>query len=189
MSKIDSQLFTVHEHALEKEFELCPECGCELSVKHSKHGSFVGCNNYPTCDYTRPLVHHEAIESQVITGSQCPECGSELAVKSGRFGIFIGCTNYPECHHIEKHDQQQQQQQAEITCPHCKTGHMESRTSRYGKTFYSCSAYPKCKFIVNYPPVAQSCPDCGFGILVERKTASGHRLECPQKSCKYKFAL
>ncbi|GGP98384.1 DNA topoisomerase family protein [Shewanella ulleungensis] len=187
MSKIDQQLFTVHEHALEKEFELCPVCGSELSVKHSKHGSFVGCNNYPTCDYTRPLVQHESIETQVISGSQCPKCGHELAVKSGRFGIFIGCTHYPECTHIEKHDHSNEVEK--IACPQCNKGHLESRTSRYGKTFFACSAYPKCKFIVNYPPYNEPCPDCGFGILVERKGAAGSRLECPQKSCKYKRAL
>ena len=186
MSKIDQQLFTVHEHALEKEFELCPVCGSELSVKHSKHGSFVGCNNYPVCDYTRPLVQHESIETQVISGSECPQCGHELAVKSGRFGIFIGCTHYPECTHIEKHDHSGDAEQ--IICPQCSKGHLESRTSRYGKTFYACSAYPKCKFIVNYPPYNEACPSCGFGILVERKNAAGSRLECPQKSCKYKRA-
>lgn len=187
MSKIDNKLFSAHEHALEKEYELCPECGSELSVRHSKHGGFIGCNSYPTCDYTRPLVQHESIDTQVIEGSECPECGNELAVKSGRFGIFIGCTHYPECHHIEKHDQDEET--VKITCPKCGKGHMEHRTSRYGKSFYACSAYPKCKFLVNYPPVNQACPDCGFGMLVERKGAAGMRVECPQKSCKFKQAF
>ncbi|MGI2261298.1 topoisomerase DNA-binding C4 zinc finger domain-containing protein [Shewanella sp. GXUN23E] len=186
MSKIDDQLFSAHEHALEKEYELCPKCGSELSVRHSKHGGFIGCNNYPVCDYTRPLVQHENLEAQVIEGSVCPECGHELAVKSGRFGIFIGCTNYPACHHIEKPGQDEAQA---IACPVCNKGHMEQRTSRFGKSFYACNTYPKCKFLVNYPPVAESCPDCGFGILVERNTVSGKRLECPQKSCKFKRKL
>ncbi|QLE83641.1 MULTISPECIES: DNA topoisomerase family protein [Shewanella] len=186
MSKIDHELFSSHEHALEKEYELCPKCGCELSVKNSKHGGFIGCNNYPTCDYTRPLVQHESIETQVIEGSQCPDCGNELAVKSGRFGIFIGCTNYPQCKHIEKHDNNDAD---EISCPVCQKGHIEHRTNRYGKGFYACSGYPKCKFLINYPPVAETCPECGFGLLVERKGAAGSRVECPKKQCKYKRAL
>jgi putative DNA topoisomerase len=187
MSKIDQQLFNAHEHALEKEYELCPKCGSELSIKHSKHGGFVGCNNYPTCDYTRPLVQHEAIDTQLIAGSQCPKCGHELAVKSGRFGIFIGCSHYPECNHIEKTDHSAAK--APIECPSCHKGQLESRTSRFGKTFFACNHYPKCKFIVNYPPHDEACPDCGFGILVERKGAAGMRLECPQKTCKYKRPL
>ncbi|WP_133405437.1 DNA topoisomerase family protein [Parashewanella tropica] len=187
MSKIDPQLFSVHEHALEKEYETCPECGSELSVKHSQHGSFLGCNNYPNCQYTRPLVQHEAIDSQVIEGSECPECGNELAVKSGRFGIFIGCTHYPECHHIERPDHEDDD--GVIACPQCHQGQLEHRTNRFGKNFYACNAYPKCKFLVNHKPVAQACPDCGFGILVSRKAAAGQRLECPQKTCKFKQQL
>ncbi|MBV7315559.1 type I DNA topoisomerase [Shewanella sp. NIFS-20-20] len=185
MSKIDQQLFTAHEHALEKAYEQCPVCGSELSVRHSKHGGFIGCNNYPHCDYTRPLVQHESIEAQVIEGSECPECGHELAVKSGRFGIFIGCTQYPSCQHIEKTVDDHQP----VACPQCRKGSLEQRTSRYGKNFYACNHYPKCKYLVNYPPVAQACPSCDFGILVERKGAAGNRLECPNKPCKYKCAV
>jgi len=187
MSKIDKQLFSSHEHALEREYELCPLCGSELSIRHSKYGGFIGCNSYPVCDYIRPLVQHESIEAQVIPGSKCSECGHELAVKSGRFGIFIGCTQYPACRHIEKLDQEPEVEA--IICPECHKGHIEHRTSRFGKTFYACSGYPKCKFLVNYHPIAETCPDCGFGILVERKGAAGARLECPQKQCKYKRPL
>ncbi|MCL1079293.1 hypothetical protein D5R81_14520 [Parashewanella spongiae] len=187
MSKIDHQLFQAHEHALEKEYECCPDCGCELSVKHSQNGSFLGCSNYPSCQYTRPLVQHESIETQLISGSECPECGHELAVKSGRFGIFIGCSNYPSCHHIEKQDQSVDER--DVPCPICRTGMMDHRTSRYGKSFYACNAYPKCKYLVNFKPIAHTCPDCNFGILVERHMPAGTRLECPQKSCRFKQSL
>ena len=30
----------------------CPKCGGVLGIKLSKYGAFIGCNNYPTCDYT-----------------------------------------------------------------------------------------------------------------------------------------
>jgi len=30
----------------------CPKCGGTLGIKLSKYGAFIGCNNYPTCDYT-----------------------------------------------------------------------------------------------------------------------------------------
>jgi len=34
----------------------CPECGDDLLVRKSRHGSyFVGCNGYPDCTYTLPL--------------------------------------------------------------------------------------------------------------------------------------
>ncbi len=30
----------------------CPKCGGDLGIKLSKYGAFIGCSNYPTCDYT-----------------------------------------------------------------------------------------------------------------------------------------
>ena len=184
MKKQQPELFTQHEHALEKEYELCPKCGCELQIKNSKHGPFLGCSNYPTCDYSRPLVHQESMDEQRMQGSVCPECGNELAIKKGRYGIFIGCSNYPECHHIEHQSSQQDQ----VTCPQCNKGHLAQRVSRYGKSFYACDSYPKCKYVVNYQPLNQSCPECDWGILIEKKSSAGTKIQCPQKKCGYKIA-
>jgi len=45
--------------------EPCPECGGDLVTRRGAHGPFIGCSNYPTCNYTRkasgehkPLVLH-----------------------------------------------------------------------------------------------------------------------------------
>lgn len=181
MNKIDPSLFSQHEHALEKEYELCPDCGCELQIKHSKSGPFWGCSNYPHCEYRRPLVHQESLETEIIQGSQCPECGNELAIKKGRYGIFIGCTNYPDCHHIDHPEAKQQ-----WSCPSCHKGKLAQRVSRYGKTFYACDSYPKCKYVVNQQPVNGVCPKCGWQLLVEKNSAAGKRLICPQKLCDYR---
>ena len=95
MSESDKPLFTHHEHALEKEYQVCPECGSELTIKHGKSGAFLGCVNYPNCQYTRAVVEHERVEDKVLPGSECPLCSHELAVKQGRYGMFIGCSNFP----------------------------------------------------------------------------------------------
>ena len=50
-SKIDNNLFSAHEHALEH--TPCPKCGGELILKHGKHGPFLGCSQYPNCDYIK----------------------------------------------------------------------------------------------------------------------------------------
>ena len=105
-----------------------------------------------------------------------------MAIKKGRYGLFIGCTNYPLCQHIESSDVPSS---LDITCPACGRGHLVSRTSRYGKTFYACDNYPKCKYVVNEPPVSQVCPKCGWGILVEKQTRHGLKRCCPQKLCDY----
>lgn len=181
MKKQQDELFSHHEHALEKEYELCPKCGQSLQIKNSKHGPFLGCSGYPSCDYSRPLVEQENMDQQVMSGSECPECGHELAVKKGRYGIFIGCTNYPACRHIEHTEEEQS-----TKCPVCHKGQLAQRVSRYGKTFYSCDSYPKCKFVVNHQPVAGTCQKCQFELLIERKMSGEKRLICADKACSYR---
>lgn len=178
-----SQLFSQHEHALEKAYEICPECGSELHIKQGKKGAFLGCSNYPTCVYTRPLHEQAKVEQKILEGSSCPECGSLLAVKQGRYGLFIGCTNYPQCQHIEH---QQQQHELDVTCPKCKKGKLQEKQSRFGKTFYSCDHYPHCKFVVNYRPVAKTCEQCHFALMVERQLADGLYHQCANKKCNHK---
>ena len=182
VSDNDKPLFSLHEHALEHEFEVCPKCGSELSIKNGKSGPFIGCDNYPNCDYTRPVVEHERVEDKVLPGTECPECGNELAVKQGRYGMFIGCTNYPACHHIEH---EVSESTVDVTCPQCKKGHLKEKQSRYGKTFYACDAYPKCKYAVNHEPLAGSCEKCGYALLLKRNMASGEKQQCANKKCSH----
>ncbi|WP_085300267.1 DNA topoisomerase family protein [Cognaticolwellia mytili] len=183
MSNPEKPLFSLHEHALEKSFEACPECSSKLMIKRGKSGAFFGCINYPNCKYTRPVVEHERVEEKVLAGSECPECGNELAVKQGRYGMFIGCTNFPECHHIEE---THHHEDAGVICPKCQKADLIERTNRFGKIFYSCDDYPKCKYVVNYQPIQDVCPECHWSILVKRKMASGIVLMCPEKKCAYK---
>ncbi|WP_024872177.1 type I DNA topoisomerase [Tolumonas lignilytica] len=186
MSKIDSSLFSMQEHALDKEYRLCPECGGALSLRRSKHGLFLGCDNYPACQYIRPLQQQNVQIEKVLDDSKCPECGKPLAIKKGRFGLFIGCTGYPECTHIETNSSVDASANAERlpACPLCH-GQLQAKISRYGKTFYACSNYPKCKYAINDKPVAATCPDCGSSILVERKSKNGIRYCCARKECTY----
>lgn len=182
MSNSEKPLFSRHEHALEKSAEDCPECHSVLTIKHGKSGAFFGCTRYPDCQFTRQVVEHERVEDKVLEGSECPECGYELAVKQGRYGMFIGCTNYPQCHHIVAQDQNALEQE-NVICPQCKNGQLQSKTSRFGKKFYSCDHYPKCKFVVNYEPINGECEKCGFALLLKRHMASGDKIQCAAKSC------
>jgi putative DNA topoisomerase len=188
MSNSEPPLFSHHEHALEKSDHACPECGSELLIKHGKTGTFWGCASYPACQYSQQINEHERVVDKILVGSECPLCQNPLAVKQGRYGMFIGCSNYPECHYIEE----EKTKDAGVLCPQClqkgekKVGELLEKTSRYGKTFYSCDHYPKCKYIVNYPPVLKPCPQCHWPILVKRTMASGEVLICPQKKCSHK---
>jgi len=74
----------------EKVGEPCPDCGGDLLIKTGRFGRFVGCANYPTCRYTRPLM--------VKLGVACPKDGGDLVERRSRRGrTFYGCANYPAC--------------------------------------------------------------------------------------------
>jgi putative DNA topoisomerase len=184
MSKIDPSLFASHEHALDGNFGQCPQCTAKLQVRHSKHGAFLGCSQYPDCDFVKPLHDNQTQQLKLIEQSVCPECGNTLAIKKGRYGLFIGCTNYPECHHIEAI---KQQDDTHITCPSCGQGKLIQRTSKYGKRFFACNSYPTCKYILNHQPRAHACPKCNWPIMVEKQSEGQIYLQCPQKTCLEKW--
>lgn len=183
MSKIDHSLFKADEHALEEAYGLCPDCNQKLQLKRSKAGPFIGCSAYPSCEFTKPLHENETSQLKLIEGSSCKKCASQLAIKKGRFGLFIGCTNFPECDFIESI---KQQDKTNLACPECNNGSLLKRANKYGKSFYACDQFPKCKYAVNFPPVDSSCPKCGWTIMLEKKMADGLRWICPQKHCNHK---
>jgi len=165
--------------------EKCPKCGKPLSKRLGRNGYFIGCNGYPECDYTRNVDDEPGStgEPEVVEGRKCPKCESDLVIKRGRYGKFIGCSAYPECNHMEPLEPPKD---TGVTCPECKKGHMLKRKSRYGKVFYSCEHYPDCKYAVWNYPVAETCPECGHGMLTLKTTKrKGTEKVCPQKDCRF----
>ncbi len=72
--------------------DACPECGKKTLIRTGKFGKFIGCENYPDCNYTK----------QISLGIKCPTCEDGDVVsrrsKNGRF--FYGCSNYPKCDYV-----------------------------------------------------------------------------------------
>lgn len=84
---------------------LCPRCKTgHLMIRKNEESNtfFVGCSNYPQCDYT---VRDTSIMN---TKKRCPACGGFLVRRKGKFGCFWGCTNYPSCTHTEQENETQQ---------------------------------------------------------------------------------
>ena len=177
--KINPQLFSAHEQALEHE-QTCPQCQQALVMRHGKHGPFLGSSGYPDCAYIKPLHQNDGhIVKHLAT--PCPDCGDELVLRQGRYGMFIGCHSYPTCHYIASPEKKAAATQ--LACPECGKGQLVERKSRYGKVFYACDSYPGCRFAVNMKPVAGLCQQCGFPLLLEKKLASGLRLQCADRRC------
>jgi DNA topoisomerase I len=72
---------------------LCPKCGTgRLSLKISgKYGAFIGCGNYPECNYTRQLTQSADGDAAALDGKILGYNDDGLAVtmRTGRFGPYI----------------------------------------------------------------------------------------------------
>jgi DNA topoisomerase-1 len=156
------------ERYLEELDELCPKCPTEgrepgrLQVRLGRFGKFIGCENFPDCDYIRNLDGSERPEPELLDET-CPECGRRLVKKVGRFGPFVGCSGYPDCRYIKK----EPPKSTGVTCPECGKGELVEKRTRFG-LMYGCDRYPECDCAVNNPPEKDiPCPDCG-GLLLRR---------------------
>jgi DNA topoisomerase-1 len=157
---------------------VCERCGSEMVKRWGKRGYFLACSSYPKCRYTREVEGNG--ENQVETGALCEKCGGPMVIKSGKFGRFLACSNYPVCKFTKPLD-------IGVRCPQegCG-GMMVERRTRKGRTFYSCTNYPKCTYALWDKPVPEKCPQCGFPFLVEKQGKGGVSKRCPQKDCGYR---
>ncbi|MBY7649293.1 MAG: type I DNA topoisomerase [Candidatus Liberibacter europaeus] len=71
----------------------CPACkNNPLSIKLSRYGAFVGCTNYPECNYTRQLTSNQqdTIETTepIFIGNDALT-NESITIRSGRFGFYV----------------------------------------------------------------------------------------------------
>ncbi|MFQ5729291.1 MAG: topoisomerase DNA-binding C4 zinc finger domain-containing protein [Waddliaceae bacterium] len=135
----------------------CPQCGAKLQKVWFKSKYFYGCSSYPECKYSAPAEEIMFSKDDYAEGfdweQKCPLCEAEMKVRHGRFGAFLGCSRYPECRGIVNIPEKGEEVIPVEDLPECPaidcTGHIVARKSRFGKTFFSCSTFPKCDVIVN----------------------------------------
>jgi len=149
----------------------CPRCGAPLVARWGRFGRFLACSAFPNCRYSSPLEE----ESRTVFRKPCPKCGGELLVRTGKYGRFLACST-EDCGYTGPVP-------TGVTCPEpgCGGDLVEKRT-RKGRTFYSCSRYPDCRYAMWSEPVAQECPRCGFPVLERRKRG----IWCPR--CRKKIS-
>ncbi|MGE5276758.1 MAG: type I DNA topoisomerase [Acidobacteriota bacterium] len=133
---------------------------------------------------------------------KCPRCGKKLKLRMGKNGLFVACSGYPSCTFTEnipdpEEDAVDVSDLEKTTCDECGSP-MKVRQSRAGGTFLGCSAYPKCRNVINVhiaggkaearpdEPTGQMCPESGHP-LVRRHGRYGAYIACSgYPACKYK---
>ncbi len=74
----------------------CPACGTgRLGLKLGRYGSFIGCSNYPACQYTRRLAietgddQGETLKEGMRVLGRNPDTGEEITVRRGPYGLYV----------------------------------------------------------------------------------------------------
>ncbi len=165
----------------------CPQCkDSKLIIRFGKSGEFLGCPEFPHCDFTSNFIRNTEDNSIQLVAKEkpqelditCPQCKKPMREMIGRFGKFIACSGYPECKYIH-------QEKASFACPQ-DGGDVVKRKWR-GGTFWGCSNYPKCKFALFGEIEETPCPQCKLPALLKKtdfKTGNV-TLSCSDKKCGY----
>ncbi len=142
---------------------ICEKCGRIFVIKWGRNGRFLACSGFPECRNTHPL---EASEPEP-TDEVCEKCGSEMAIRTGRNGRFLACSGYPECRNTRSIS-------TGVPCPQEKCdGQLKERSSRRGRTFFSCGNFPACTYASWDRPLNRPCPMCDGPFLAEHAGRNG----------------
>ena len=81
----------------------CPACKKgELSLKLGKFGAFIGCSDYPTCKFTRPLMSSDGDSDGADLANEPkelgphPENGRTVSLRRGPYGPYVQIDPPPE---------------------------------------------------------------------------------------------
>ncbi|GAN60243.1 DNA topoisomerase 1 [Acetobacter cibinongensis] len=76
----------------------CTACGTgRLGLKLGRYGAFIGCSNYPECQFTRRLSADSAEDGEGSEGlkdgmrvlGQHPDTGEDITVRQGPWGLYV----------------------------------------------------------------------------------------------------
>ena len=89
---IDAINNLMHDHLFPGGNDKCPKCGGKLGIKLSKFGAFIGCENYPKCDYTQKLAdfgNPQPTDENTKTTNTPVDLGDGISFRVGRFGPYV----------------------------------------------------------------------------------------------------
>jgi DNA topoisomerase-1 len=111
----------------------------------------------------------------------CEKCGKKMIKKLGRYGYFLACSGFPECRNTKPLPR------GRCPKPDCD-GYIIERKTKRKRTFYGCSNYPECDFMIWDEPSSKNCPECG-SIMIQKSISGEKHLVCLNEKCGYKEPL
>ncbi len=149
----------------------CEKCSSPMVQRMGKRGPFLGCSAYPKCKNIVEIDAEGKPVKPIDTGVTCEKCGGPMVIKRGFRGPFLGCAAYPTCRSTKPLPEELKEKvkaeaaanpmakkksvaidaPADIRCPQCD-GPMKLRPGRWGKYFFGCNNYPKCKGTLQASP-------------------------------------
>ncbi|HZX60426.1 MAG TPA: type I DNA topoisomerase [Candidatus Methylomirabilis sp.] len=157
--------------------KVCDQCGRPMVLKRGRYGLFWACSGYPDC---RNVLRPEGTgrPAPEPTDEKCASCGAPMVIRHGRYGRFLACSTYPKCRTVRPIP-------LDVKCPRCG-GALVQRRSKRGRSFYGCSNYPECTFVLWQRPITEPCPQCGATFLVQHQTRQASELRCATEGCNYR---
>ena len=129
-------------------------------------------------EVNKALGNNERV--RIESNIKCPNCGRPMLVRTSRKGQqFLGCSGYPECKTVmsmnalteNMEDTPSEEPKCEEKCEKCGSD-MVFKQGPYGK-YLECTN-EECKFRKPYRrSTGVTCPKCGKGTIVERKSKRG----------------
>lgn len=121
----------------------------------------------------------------VSSNIKCPNCGKPMVLRSSKTGSqFLGCSGYPECktamslnilqeleNETDENEEEKPQEICQEKCEKCGSD-MVFKIGPYGK-YLECTS-SECGYRKPYrKSTGVTCPKCGKGTIVERKSKRG----------------
>lgn len=183
--------------------QVCEKCGKPMVLKWGRFGQFLACSGYPDCKNTRDIAATTADGTELggaalasaaksakvrvkvkaepdpleAEADPCEKCGKPMVLRRGRYGPFLACSGYPECRTTRKVTvtkegvaEARADKLLDERCPRCGEA-LALKQGRYGE-FTACSNYPGCRY-VKMKETGVTCPSCGEGSIVERRSKRG----------------
>lgn len=127
----------------------CDRCNRPMVIRSSRRGKFLSCSGFPKCRNAKPLEKLEELKAAAVAGGGEAAAGAArriatVGVERGENGLPIGFaltrTGKPVVEVMPAEGEH-------LSCPEC--GHeLDLKRGRFGP-FFSCTNYPRCRFVCN----------------------------------------